>query len=75
MSSNDGVNFDYPYQRITFTGNSGKIVGVLQWEEFDTLTFEGDADESADLLFEYVRQRFEAYITQRIQRIISPRMN
>lgn len=46
--------FDTPDWSINFTGDSGKDVGKLEFDENGDLHFSGDADEAAKIFFSCV---------------------
>lgn len=56
-----------PYYNVTFNRDGCEIVGRLSWDD-GTLHFEGNADESARMLFEWVKQIIDPYIAEKLDR-------
>lgn len=61
MRSNK-INSDIDTFNIKFENVDGEEVGKLIIERGKSMKFEGDMDESADLFFQHVKDRIDAYL-------------
>ena len=61
------IIFDYkPSYNMSFCGDSGKEVGLLNWDT-GKLMFHGDAEKSAKVFFDFLKPYVDEYIRNKLE--------